>query len=160
MKKDENQGSKLLRKGRVSLPGARYFISTFKAKGSANLDNKPCFKILVEELNKLEQENICYCLALVVMPDHLHMIITLGPETDLSRAMKLFKGRTAREINKTRGTRGAVWYEGFHDHLIRADEPLQNFLDYILANSVKKDLAKTPNDWPYLLIDGKSDPLC
>jgi len=146
------KGSRLLRKGRVSWAGPNYFISSFIADGAGTIDNQTCFQILLEELNQLEQQGVLYCPALVVMPDHIHMIIRLGPQVQLGRAMKKFKGRTARRINQSKGTVGSIWYEGFHDHLIRPDEPLINFTNYILMNPVKKRLAQNPAGWPFLMI--------
>jgi putative transposase len=86
------------------------------------------------------------------MPDHIHMLVKLGPENDLSHVMKLFKGRTSLKINRALKRTGSVWYKGFHDHLIRPEEPLKNFIKYIIHNPVKKGLAKNPSEYPYLLI--------
>jgi len=141
-----------LRKGRLTWPKGNYFISSFIAEDAEHIDNIQCYDILTGELAGLEQDRDLALLALVVMPDHIHMVIKLGPDADLSRAMKLFKGRTSLKINRALKRTGSVWYQGFHDHLIRPEEPLKNFIQYIIYNPVKKGLAKNPSEWPYFLI--------
>jgi len=150
------KGSRMLRKGRVSWPGCYYFVSSAKAEAAPMLDNKPCFEIIRCEVCRLEKEKLWECLALVLMPDHLHMVVRLGQGTDLSRVMDLFKGRTSRQINRTKNTQGRVWFRGFHDHLIRPDQPIPNFLDYILRNPTHAHLAKISSDYPYLFVKEKA----
>ncbi|MCL6646147.1 MAG: transposase, partial [Dehalococcoidia bacterium] len=43
--------------------------------------------------------------AWVIMPDHVHLLLNPG-QHDLSRIMRLLKGRSARAVNKLRRTRG------------------------------------------------------
>jgi len=100
----------------------------------------------------MEQEGLLTCLALVLMPDHLHMIIRLGAKKDLSQAIKLFKGRTAYKINRLNQTSGSIWYKGFHDRMIRSCENLSGYFKYVRVNPVQAGLAKSPSDWPFLLI--------
>ena len=146
------KGSHRLRKGRVSWSGCFYFISSAKARNAPTLDNTACFQVIRSELDRLETEGLWEWMAVVVMPDHLHMVIRLGEGADLSRAMNLFKGRSSSRINQGRYTKGPVWFRGFHDHLIRLDQPIPNFLKYILQNPVDAHLATLPSDWPYLLV--------
>jgi len=150
--KGEDKGSKLLRKGRMSWVGPVYFITSFLAAGAQNIDNQFCFEIITGELARLEDEGVLFCEALTVMPEHIHMLVRLGSQKKIGQAMNLFKGRTAREINRKRNTTGALWYEGYHDHLLRPEEPVDNFLNYIYLNPVKKHLCNAPQDWPFLLI--------
>jgi len=153
MKKESGaKGSKLLRKGRVSWSLALYWISAFKAEGAQTFDNQLCFQAILEQADQLEREGSLYCLAIVLMPDHLHMVARLGAEANLSKTMKRFKGASAFRINQLRGTKGSVWYEGFHDHLLRPDQPPANFVKYLLQKPVKAGLVKNPFDWPYLKV--------
>lgn len=128
------KGSQMLRKGRKSWSGCHYFVSTAKASKAPALDNSACLEIICREARRLEQEKLWECNALVLMPDHLHMLIRLGEGTDLSRVINLFKGRTALAINRARHSQGHVWFRGFHEHLIRPDQPIPNFLQYLLRN--------------------------
>jgi putative transposase len=69
---------------------------------------------------------VCQCQgvgldAYVIMPDHVHIILRLGPANavGLSRLVGRIKGLSARWINAHWNTMGiAVWQRGFHDHLL------------------------------------------
>jgi putative transposase len=51
----------------------------------------------------------------VVMPDHLHVLLTVGPEITIERAMQLIKGgfsyRAARELE----FKSEIWQRGFSE---------------------------------------------
>lgn len=146
------KGSRMLRKGRMSQAGALYFISAFKADHARYLDNPGCFRIIENTLNLLEREGLLEWLALVLMPDHLHMIIRLGDRDSLSDAIRKFKSVSAIEINRQRGTSGPVWYKGFYDRFIREGENLAAYLNYIIMNPVKKRLCSKASDYEFLKI--------
>ena len=63
----------------------------------------------------------------VIMPGHLHVILTPGPDTTLERAAQLIKGGSSYDIGRTFQTRFPVWQPGFTQHLIR------NRADYELS---------------------------
>ena len=152
MKPEINKGSRRLRKSRTSYSYALYLVSTAKAKGADRLDNPISFAVMVSEISRLEREGVWEVPALVAMPTHLHMIVRLGRDQDLSHAMKLFKGRTAHKINEQNQTSGSIWYKGFHDRLIRDAENLSGYYNYLLKNPVKASLCSSPDDYPYFRI--------
>ena len=88
--------------------------------------------------------------AYVVMPDHLHLILT--PMVDERRAqifslieiMQAIKGASGRAINQRMGRNGTVWQEESFDHVLRSSEGLDAKVDYVLQNSVRKGLVA---DW-------------
>ena len=86
----------------------------------------------------------------VVMPDHVHVILT--PLFDESRRsiislveiMKAIKGASAHAINHRCGSHATVWQEESFDRVIRSSENLDAKVAYILENPVRKGLV---NDW-------------
>jgi REP element-mobilizing transposase RayT len=80
----------------------------------------------------------------IVMPDHVHMILTQLEDRDhrmissLSEIMKGIKGTAAHAINRRLGRRGPVWLEESFDHVVRTDESLDAKISYILANPVRR----------------------
>lgn len=70
----------------------------------------------------------------VVMPNHVHVLITpLGDHT-LSNILHSWKSYTANEINKTSGKTGAFWQKESFDHIVRNPEQLERIRNYIRAN--------------------------
>lgn len=92
---------------------------------------------------------------IVVMPDHVHMIITplkddYGGTYGLAEIMKSIKGVSARSINRKLNRRGSVWQEESFDHILRSGEHAQSKVEYILANPVRKGLVEKVDDYPWL----------
>ena len=78
------------------------------------------------------------------MPDHLHMLISIGANTDLSNLILDFKRITAR-------TAQIHWQRNFFDHRLRNDESECEKADYILHNPIRAGLIETDGDWPYVI---------
>jgi REP element-mobilizing transposase RayT len=84
------------------------------------------------------------------MPDHVHLILT--PLTDellrevnsLFKIMKAIKGASAHVINRVVGSSGTVWQEESFDHVLRSSESLDDKIQYVLQNPVRRGLV---GDW-------------
>jgi REP element-mobilizing transposase RayT len=95
-----------------------------------------------------EGHQIYYSLAAaVVMPDHVHMILTPNAGCELDRIMKGIKGLSARKINTLRGTSGSVWQDESFDRIIRGQDEFDEKVRYMFDNAVKKGLTDDP--WSY-----------
>jgi len=86
-----------LRKGRVSQPGTLYHITLVARRRTAYFALLENGRKVVQELMALHKEGRADTLCYVVMPDHLHWLMTLRQGT-LSDAVKRLKGRSARAI--------------------------------------------------------------
>jgi putative transposase len=84
----------------------------------------------------------------VVMPDHLHLILTPTGIT-LERAMQLIKGRFSFELNKNLKAKRDPWQPSFFDRRIRDSLEYARYKDYIWQNPVKRGLAQRPEDYAY-----------
>ena len=92
------------------------------------------------------------------MPDHVHLLLTPlqdeeGSPYALPAILKLIKGASARSINKVLGTSGPVWQEESFDHVLRSQESLQEKLEYIRQNPVRRGLVKNPEDYRWLWVE-------
>ncbi|HEX3504717.1 MAG TPA: transposase [Xanthobacteraceae bacterium] len=95
--------------------------------------------------------------AAVVLPDHLHIIMTLPPDdADFSGRWKRFKGlftrlAVAHGLASTRNQRGeyALWQRRFWEHTIRDETDFGRHIDYIHYNPVKHGLVSQVCDWPH-----------
>jgi putative transposase len=79
----------------------------------------------------------------VVMPDHVHLILTPLIDTHLLRVvplpeiMKAIKGSAAHFINRQQKSGGTVWQEESFDRVLRRSEKLDEKIAYILNNPVR-----------------------
>jgi putative transposase len=86
--------------------------------------------------------------AMVVMPNHIHGIISLGTNPErashggptLSEVIGWFKSRSTHDYIlgvRTDGWprfRGKLWQETFYDHIVRSDRALDRIRAYVEAN--------------------------
>ena len=84
-------------------------------------------------------------VAWVVMPNHVHVVLTPFAEHELSRIVQSWKSFTAKEINRMLNRRGSLWMEEYYDHLIRDEKDLGNQVDYVLKNPERVGLK----GWPW-----------
>jgi len=87
--------------------------------------------------------------AWVVMPNHIHVVLTPGEGHELSRILHSWKSFTANRINVLLGRSGRLWQEESFDHVIRSEEDLAKFIDYTENNPVAAGLCGYPEDWPF-----------
>jgi REP element-mobilizing transposase RayT len=135
--------AKDLRKGRVSVPGQAYHITTI------TLDRRPVFsdfrsaRVLINALRAAQSRDEATTLAFVVMPDHLHWLLQLEADTSLSAVVGAVKAVTAH------GLGARIWQGGFHDHALRQEEDLAKLARYIVANPLRAGLVQRVGDYPH-----------
>jgi REP element-mobilizing transposase RayT len=87
--------------------------------------------------------------AWVVMPNHVHMLLTPDSEWSLSTIMKHLKSFTSHEANKMLRQTGQFWMEDYFDRYVRDAKHFDNAIVYIENNPVKARLCKKPEDWQF-----------
>ena len=102
-----------LGKGRYSEPGREYLVTAVTHGRNPVFTDFHATRLLVREMRRLEEDGKVRWLAWVVMPDHLHGLLSLYGEHTLSTAMNDLKGRSARSINRSAGRAGPVWQPAF-----------------------------------------------
>jgi putative transposase len=84
----------------------------------------------------------------VIMPDHIHCFLRIGPEGSLSSTVKrLREGITKRLRQAKPGLQ--VWQSGFFDHVLRSSESYSGKWEYVRQNPVRANLCKTAEEWPF-----------
>ena len=86
----------------------------------------------------------------VVLANHAHWLVVVKRQQQLSRFMQHLAGNLSKEIGgRLRKWQGSFW-ERRYDGIVVSDEPEAQWarLKYLLANSVKEGLCKSPLDWP------------
>jgi REP element-mobilizing transposase RayT len=91
----------------------------------------------------------------VVMPDHVHLILT--PLIDqqqqevvsLIEIMRAIKGASAHRVNRRLGRRGTVWQEESFDRVLRSSEKPDEKVAYVLRNPVRKGIVDSWWKYPW-----------
>ena len=85
----------------------------------------------------------------VVMPNHVHILMTVPGEMSLEKAMQLIKGSFSFRANKELGFRGEIWQRGYSDVRVVDERSFQQHREYIESNPVKAGLANAADEYPY-----------
>jgi putative transposase len=85
----------------------------------------------------------------VVMPDHLHLLITVHADMTIERAMQLIKGGFSYRLKKEFGYTGEVWQRGFSEMRVNDREGCLQHREYVAENPVKAGLATSSDEFPY-----------
>jgi REP element-mobilizing transposase RayT len=138
-------------------PGSTYFV-TFRLKSGIISENER--KIVLDAIKHFHKIRY-WITSAIVMPDHVHLMVKpVISESDndfsLSKILQGIKGFSARAINKSRGTKGALWLDESYDRIVRDyDEYLEKW-NYIRNNPVKAELCQEPEDYPFLWEPGET----
>jgi putative transposase len=146
----------MVRYRRLHIPGGTYFFTLTLADR--------CATLLVDHITALRQAfrvtkaKAPFAIdAIVILPDHLHMLITL-PENDsaFSNRLRQLKARCTHELlatglERTPDARGEyrIWQHRYWEHAVRDEADLANHIAYIHINPVKHGLVKRAADWPH-----------
>ena len=142
----------------------------------------PYFDIVLSSLEHLRQNRGLSIHVYVVMPSHLHALVTAHRD-DLSAIVRDFKKFTSRAtyaLAESEGndlvtwlfqrtakndprSRFKVWQDEFHPKAIDVPEVFLQKAEYIHLNPVRKGLVKEPESWYYssaaAYASGRDDPL-
>jgi REP element-mobilizing transposase RayT len=96
----------------------------------------------------LKFDGIRYRLfAWVVMPNHVHSLLTRFDEYELSDILHSLKSFTSHEANKMLHRSGQFWIEDYFDRYIRNQKHFEKTIQCIENNPVKAGLCEEPGDW-------------
>lgn len=85
----------------------------------------------------------------VVMPNHVHILVTVPGEISLEKAVQLIKGNFSYRAHKELGFAHEVWQRGYSDVRITDVESLHQHCAYIEQNPVKAGLVTAPEEYPF-----------
>lgn len=88
----------------------------------------------------------------VVMPEHVHLLVSEPAESKLPRALQLLKTTVAlqaRKENRRIAGETPFWQARYFDHNVRNQAGFVTQLRYIHRNPVKRGLCSSSEDWPW-----------
>ena len=85
----------------------------------------------------------------VVMPNHIHLLVSLDYQQQLGRVIQLIKGGFSHSLRENRIVFRSVWEQRYYDRRVRDENEFAEFARYIRQNPVRKHLAGRAEDYPY-----------
>ena len=122
-----------------------FFVTTVTAHRQPIFRRDAAARLLIETLAHYRDERKYLLHEFVVMPDHLHALLTPAPQISLERAMQFIKGGFSFRLK----LRPPVWQASFTNHRVRDCEDYEHHREYIRMNPVRARLAATAEAYPY-----------
>lgn len=152
MSTDPAKGYRALRAGRFSANGETYFLTFCSTARAPGLHHTELAQEIVEELKLMERDCIWTMRCATIMPDHVHLLVTLGNRLPLGRSLARLKARTASKLRRS----GLSWQQGYFDHRLRPREEQLGYFHYVFLNPYRAGLIATGDKWPWFVC-GKED---
>lgn len=136
-----------------------YFITICTHDKQPYFRNAGIAKIIKDEIEFRminEIKLFCYC----IMPDHLHLLLSLtenygekGAGKSLGKgtlqnwvsAYKCYTSRISNQLFEIK----PLWQKNFHDHIVRKEESLLKIAEYIVDNPVRKGMVSEWEEFPF-----------
>jgi putative transposase len=128
-----------------------FFVTTVTAHRQPIFRRDVAADLLIDTLAHYRDEGKYLLHEFVVMPDHLHALITPGDGISLERAMQFIKGGFSFRLHG----RGPVWQASFTNHRVRDVEDCQKHREYIWLNPVRARLVARAEEYPYSSAAGR-----
>jgi putative transposase len=132
-----------------------YFVTTDTWQKHPLFINATFANIVVEQIISCRDWGFYKLHAFVLMPDHLHVLVTPGESTSVEKAMQMIKGGSAFRIGKEKPQNFPIWHTGFHDRWMRDESEYRGSKKYIELNPVEAKLAANPEEYGYSSASGK-----
>jgi putative transposase len=121
-----------------------FFVTTVTAQRQPIFRHEETARLLIDTLAHYRDQNKYLLHEFVIMPDHLHALITPAPEISLERAMQFIKGGFSYRL-----TEGHIWQVSFTNHRVLDFEDYERHREYIRMNPVRARLAARAQEYPY-----------
>lgn len=127
-----------------------FFVTSVTAQRMPIFRKETNANLLIETLAHYRDQGKFLLHEFVVMPDHIHVLLTPAPEISLERAVQFIKGGFSFRLR-----RGLVWQASFSNHRVRDFDDYEKHREYIWMNPVRARLSERPEDYPYSSASGR-----
>jgi putative transposase len=151
---------------RIHEPDRAHFVTSTIVEWLPVFTTAACCDILVRSFDHCRNQKGLRIHAWIILDNHFHAILAAP---DLSAVLRSLKSYTAKLLieqvasegrewllNQLRHFRAAhkpseyqIWQEGSHPQAISTDEIMQQKLEYLHNNPVKRGFVSSPEHWRY-----------
>jgi len=122
-----------------------YFITAVAAQRRRLFQTDANANLLLQLFRDDRDKHRYQLHAFVLMPDHLHLILTPGPNISVEKAMQFIKGGFSFRLK----SKMPVWEDSFKKLRMTDRESYETHRDYIHENPVRAHLCAHPEEFPF-----------
>ena len=105
-------------------------------KGLPTLRSKEIFKLFRQAVAKARMRGL-RIVHFALLSNHLHLIIETDHKVQLSCGMRSFSISLAKLINGRLERNGKVFFDRFHQHVLKTVAEVRNAISYVLSNRAR-----------------------
>jgi putative transposase len=139
--------------------GHLHFITFSCYRGLPLLKSAGARDLFVQELARVRERLGFRLIGYVVMPEHVHLLMSEPPHGTPSIAVHDLKLRTSRKLRQQKSGAlafeepgvelRALWQARFYDFNVFTEKKKKEKLEYMHENPVTRRLVSHPKDWPW-----------
>lgn len=122
---------------RILSTSRTFFATTKTSMGRAVFQSERNAMLLIDVLRSYVAAGKFQLHDFVIMPDHVHLLITVADDMTIERALQLIKGGFSYRLKKELGYLGEVWQRGFSELRVDDQESYLRHREYIAQNPVR-----------------------
>ena len=130
-------------------PSRTFFVTAKTSMGRALLQSERNAMLLIDVLRSYAVAKKFRVHDFVVMPDHVHVLLTVSGDMSIEKAVQFIKGGFSYRLKKEHGYIGDVWQRGFSEVRVDDRDSFLRHREYIAQNPVKRSLADSREQYQY-----------
>ncbi|HEU5340306.1 REP-associated tyrosine transposase [Edaphobacter sp.] len=131
---------------RYQAEGHDHFITFSCYRRLPYLNDNRARIVFEETLEKLRQRHQFFLFGYVLMPEHVHLLLTEPKVQSLATTLSVLKGETSKIL---KGKRPQFWQTRYYDFNVLTQKKHVEKLRYLHRNPVERGLVEKPEDWPW-----------
>lgn len=135
-----------LRIGRYSEHGRIYMVTITCLQRIPHFADWHSGRCVVHGMQAVADQADTLCF--VIMPDHIHWLLQLTDQGQLSTVIQKMKSISTRSWHAETRTDSPMWQRGFHDRALRREQDVLPAARYIVANPVRAGIVTNCRQYP------------
>lgn len=132
-----------------------YFVTAVTAQRRKLFQVTHNAELLLETIRHYRGQGRFLLHAYVIMPDHLHVLLTPAPDVSLEKAAQFIKGGFSFRLK----SKTDAWMRSFNESQISSRENFQSHVRYIEENTVRRGLVTEPRAYLFSSAGRSCDPM-
>jgi putative transposase len=125
--------------------GSYHFITFSCYRRLALLNSEPAKQTFEAQLERVRKWYGFFVFDYVVMPEHVHLLVSEPPEDHLRAVIQMLKQHVSRKLPHGK----AFWEPRYHDFNVITERKWREKLRYLHRNPVARVLVEAPEQWPW-----------
>jgi putative transposase len=127
--------------------GGFHFVTFSCYQRKPLLNTTTAYQTFEQELENIRKHYQLVIAGYVLMPEHVHLLLSEPKVASLATALQVLKQQTSRKLKTP--SEPQFWQHRYYDFNVRTATKTTEKLRYMHRNPVTRGLVQKPEDWPW-----------